>query len=157
MSRVKHFLYRLLRGRHLRHWRDFLSVPQSYIRIALYLIHHGNKATKREIIDNLKDLGGDPRSPETIERTIRYMKSDGTLKEDTLGVLSLKNPRRYLFIVKWVRGNVFDRWFVLSIPFSVLAFLLSFIDIFFCQFFIVIVIVLIVLSIVDDYIHMQSW
>jgi len=158
MSRVKHLFYRLLRGKHLQRWRNFLAVPQSYLRIILYLIHHGNEATKQEIIQNLTELGGDSRSPETVERTIRYMKSDGILVEPKLGVLALKNPKRYTFIIKWIRGNPIDRWFTVSIPFAILALIFSILgEYILTQFFIIIILTLIILFIIDDYIHTQLW
>lgn len=156
--KVKDFFYKLFRGRYLQHWQHFFEIPQSYVRITLYLVHHGNKASKQEIIEQLTELGGDPRSPLTIERAIRYMKSEGILVEESLGVLSLKNPRRYSFIIKWVRGNVLDRWFALSIPSSILAIIFNFLEVPpISQFFMIITFIFIILSFVDDFLHQQYW
>ena len=152
MKRIKDFLYGL-RG---LHWRDFLRIPQSHIRIALYLIHHDNKATKQEIIKSLKEVGGDPRSPETIERMIRYMKSDGILIESN-GMLELKNPKQYQYVIRQIRGNILDRWVIISIPLSILAFIFSFLDLTICQSLLMLIVVVVVLWIVDDFLHLQYW
>jgi len=156
MKRAKHFFYSLMGKRYLERWRNFLKIPQSQIRIALYLIHHNNKATKQELINNLREIGGDPRSSETIERMIRYMKSDGILEEDN-GLLMLKNPKQYQFVIRWIRGNILDRWVAISIPISILAFIFSFLDLTICQFLLILTVIIIILWTIDEALHLQYW
>jgi len=131
-------------------WFDFLKIPRSHFPIAFYLVHHGNKATKKELIEVLSNFG---ERPDTTERIIRDMKQHHILCENGNGQLSLTNPLRYRFVIKIIRGNVLDRWIMLSLPLATLLLMFTFLDIRFAQVFALIMLAFIVIWIIDDLLH----
>jgi len=86
---------------------------------------------------------------------IRQMKARSILKEGQDGTLKLQNPRRYQFVIKWVRGNLLDRWVLLPLPLYALG-ILVFSD-YLTRIFIVLLAIIHCVMLVDDYFHMQKW
>jgi hypothetical protein len=148
---LKDKLYRLLRGRHLRMWESFLAIPKSQIRICLYIVHHGNKVTKEQVIKALSN----PNNPLTIERNIYRALQDHILVQDQQGYLSVKNPVH--FVVKIVRGNILDSWRALSIATSLLALFFSDIEPSLSKIFIVLTFLIIIGWFIDDFLHETHW
>lgn len=138
-----------------RRWNDVLSLSQGQIRIALYLVHHGNQASATEIITALTTQGKDNRKPESIERMIYLMKERRILKADRDGTLRLQNPKRYQFVIKWVRGSLLDRWVLLPLPLYLLGLIMFQEPL--TRVFIVLLAILHCIMLVDDYLHVQKW
>lgn len=138
-----------------KRWNNVLSLSQGQIRIALYLVHHGNQASKTEIITALTTQGKDNRKPESIERMIYQMKARSILKEDREGTLRLQNPRRYQFVIKWVRGSLLDRWVLLPLPLYLLGLIMFQESL--TRVFIILLAILHCVMLVDDYFHVQKW
>ena len=152
------FLYDLLKSRHIEHWHRFAQFGTLVrLRVAMYVVSHGNRAKARDVIAALVDAG-DSRSPETLARLIRYMKTDHFLTEDSEGYLSA-DPSQMRFVIKQVRGSLKDAWFLIALAISASASIINYVEQGFgtVEGFLVLITVLIFCKIVDDALHETTW
>jgi len=151
------FLYGLLKGRHIERWHRFERFRSlERLRVIMYIQSHSNHAKAKDIIDALVDAG-DPRSPETLARLIRYMKTDNILQENNEGVLSTNNELR--FVVKEIRGSLKDFWFLIGLAVSISGCVINFVEHGFgtVEVFFLVITAVIFFKIVDDILHETMW
>lgn len=157
MKTPKDILYGLFKQRHIQRWQQFLDISSGRLRIAMYVVNHGNHVQTKDVIAGLTEAG-DPRSAETVKRLIRYMKSDGFLREDLEGFLSIKNPVH--FVIKQRKGSLLDSWFFVALAVATSAAVINFLEnprFGTVELLLLLVVLLIALRIVDDWFHETTW
>lgn len=146
---IRNFLYKLLRKHNLQRWRDFLAIPRSQIRICMFLLQHGNKMAKHDLINGLIEIGySDNR--QSIKTIIYRALTDHILIEKN-GYISVVNPS--YFVIKIIRGNIFDNWKTLVIPTSILAVLFYDINPLLSKLFLVATFLSVIGWLIDDWFH----
>ena len=159
MKSPKDWLYHLLKGQHIERWSHFERFKTlERLRIVMFVVNHRNHARMRDIIENLTGAG-DERTHETLARLIRYMKEERFLSEDGLGFLSVTKPSKMHFIIKQLRGNLEDSWFLIALAVSVSTFIIEVVERGFgvISLFLLLIAVLIGAKIIDDALHETTW
>lgn len=157
MKTPKDIIYRLFKQRHIQRWQQFLEISSGRVRIAMYVVNHGNRVQTKDVIAGLAEAG-DPRSAETVKRLVRYMRSAGFLREDSEGFLSIKNPVH--FVIKQRKGSLLDSWFFAALAVATSAAIINFLEnprFGTVELLLLLVIFLIALRIIDDWVHETTW
>lgn len=154
-TKLRHTFYRLFRSRHIERWKEFLSLSQGELRIALFIANHGNCVTLDQLTNDLTHIGGDPRQEDSIRKIVDRMKERQKLKEDKEGYLSLKKPIR--FTIK--QEKISDSWFLAVLSLAIASFIIAILELGWLPMKVVclVVVVGILIRILDNIIHETRW
>jgi len=145
--------------RHVQRWKSFLEFSSlERLRIAMYVVSHGNHVRAGEIVNALREAG-DEREPESIARLIRYMKTSHFLEEDVQGFLSVRNPKQLRFVIKEGRGRFLDSWFLVAVAAGIAATIINLLErgSLTIELFLLALIFLSALKIIDEWLHESRW
>jgi len=153
MLGTNNFFYRLIQKRQRRFWEKFFSIPQSLIRVCMFILQNGNRVEKQSLVDELVKIGCIKNSNSC--KVILYRGIEKNILKDVNGYISVADPIR--FVVKEVRGNVLDNWKALVLLTLVLTIAFAPINTVITLFFGVVSLVIVIAWFLEDWRSTQKF